>query len=176
MVMVSLPSKDYEVLLDLEKSDPTLLAAARMAFYTTDDMERVWVDAFMADIAAKQAELDARQHRTNIRERCTAYGYIHKPTRVFHVTADGTVTCNGTQCPSVPDPKGRVYAMDPVFRNEISRFQTLHPEYSVEFRPSGICVSMQYNSVGMPATLRSDDDELVVEDQDAYDIAACIII
>lgn len=176
--MALLSPEDYEILPDLEIPVPAPLAAARMTFYTTAEMERGWEDAFAAAIAAKQAELDARERRTKIMERCTAYGYVHKPHRLFHVATDGTVTCNGVPCPSSRDPRGCVYTLDPTFRNAIARFQTLHPEYSVEFRPSGVCVSMNYNSVGMPATLRSrsGDDELVAEDQDAYDIGTCVII
>jgi hypothetical protein len=168
--MTSLSSDDYTVLA----FEPVLIEEpieARMTFYTTAEMEQVWGDAYASAITEKQAELDARQHLTKILEKYTAYAYVYKPVRVFHVAEDGVIACGGAPCPPAPVPGGSTYTLDPTFRVAVARFQRLHSTYSVEFRPSGIDVCMNYCSVGMPATMRSaDGDSLVVEDEQAYDI------
>ena len=100
-------------------------AAARMTFYTTVDMERAWADAYATALAEKQTDLDARQHRTKILEKYTAYAYVHQPTRVFHVANTDAVTCGGVVCPSAPTPGGRTYASKHCIASILLRFGRL---------------------------------------------------
>ncbi len=146
-----------------------------MCFYTTAEQEAELDLEYKRQLTRKQTELDEVEKRTGKLQKFTAYGHIHKPDRVFYVR-NGNVFYGDKEMPSERVPGGGVYTFDTYFSKQIAEFCRKHATYKVVFKPHGKygpCVGYIGSPGSMPAHLIADTEELVADNDDAYDLLCC---
>ncbi len=148
-----------------------------MIIYTSAYVEKVLQDLFMSEIKIKEKEIKEREVNTGKIQKYTAYAYIHKPLRIFHMKnnqlyvelPDGLVSIDNK-----PDPKGAIYRTDPDFDSQLEQLIKSNSEYKITFMPSGRYGPTIYycnNDPNVyPALIEFDNFSLTLENEDAYDI------
>lgn len=154
-----------------------LIIILLMNIYTSDLIEKLIDEKYLQDVKTKQKELDEIQKKTGKIQKYTAYAFVTKPDRIFHIK-DGEVfveiNSKLVKIPNQSVPKGKTYRTDPKFNNQLSDFVVKHNSFKITFSVAGKYGPTIYYCGGPnvhPSKAEADNgDLLLMENEDNYDI------
>ena len=143
-------------------------------FFTPAKYENSLYEQYKKEVKEKQEEIDLMVKQTGKIHKYKGSHYIHHPRRVFWVCEKG-IFVDGVPMPTSQEEGGCIYRFEPKYScmKQVEEFFERNKEFCVEFYKT----SKYGNSIGYccekyvhVALLKSESEEVLIEDEDSYDI------
>lgn len=148
-----------------------------MIIYTTKEIEKQLDKQYYIDIKNKQKEINQKQKETGKIQKYTAYAYIRKANRIFYFENGKyyvEINFQKIQIENIPSKNGGIYRTDPDFDTQLNEFIKTNLDYKIIFNICGKYGSTIYYCSSeenvYPAIIKSENKELVLENEENYDI------